>query len=160
MASERELEIAAKLIELGDQKAVVELGYPKSSVSHVAKKLRTGKIKLDSSPEEVEGEGNEDGGDGDKKDGSHLKKTSASPTETLKPQEASYIKIVPKSFTMTSRIFWDAYEAVINHWPGWQGMSPSEFLDNYLSTTLLQRGIYVGGYLVLNKTPEKEEVNA
>ena len=42
MATELQLEIAAKLKELGSQKAVVELGYNKGTVSKIAKKLKKG----------------------------------------------------------------------------------------------------------------------
>jgi len=71
---------------------------------------------------------------------------------------AQTITVVPRTFTMSSRIFWDAYKAVTETWPGWQGMSEEEFLDNYLQLTLYQRGIYVGGYVVFNKPEEIEEV--
>ena len=42
MATKLQVEIASKLKELGSQKAVVELGYNKGTVSKVAKKLKGG----------------------------------------------------------------------------------------------------------------------
>lgn len=150
MATELQLEIASKLKELGSQKAVAELGYNKGTVSKVAKKLKKGW-----KPEEEETLES-----GNSKTEKPASERSASAVQTKEIKEASYIRIAPREFRMTSRIFWDAYEAVINHWPGWKDMSPADFLDKYLEVTLLQRGIYIGGYLVLDQEPKKEESDA
>jgi len=145
MATELQVEIAKNLKELKTQAAVVALGYNKGTVSKVAKKLKGG-WKLE---EELKA-----GGDGNQE--TPAPKVAVG-TQTTNLKEASFIRIAPREFRMTSRIFWDAYEAVINTWEGWRDMSPSEFLDNYLELTLLQRGIFVGGYVVLNQGTKKEE---
>ncbi len=151
MATELQLDIAAKLKELNSQSAVVILGYNKGTVSKVAKKLKGGW-----KPEEEE-KTLESGNSETEKPAAQR---SASAVQTREFKEASYIRIAPKEFRMTSRVFWDAYEAVVNHWDGWKDMSPADFLDKYLEVTLLQRGIYIGGYVVLNQEPQKEESDA
>lgn len=147
MASELQIKIGKKLKELGgDQPAVVALGYSWPTVTRVAKKMKDGWDPDNSNAVE-----DKDGGDGSKN------------KEIIKLEQASYIRIEPKTFRMTSRVFWDAYEAVTNNWPGWKSMKPEEFLDKYLEISLLQRGILLGGYVVLNqeiKEEEKEESNA
>ena len=137
----------AKLLQEGKKfTEVVNEGYNKYTTSKVLNALREGQRPPEE--EEISESEQKQGGDGRK------------PQQTTNLSEATYIRVVPKEFKMTSRVFWDAYEAVINTWEGWRGMSPQEFLDTYLELTLLQRGIFVGGYLVLNKPPQKEENDA
>ena len=66
--------------------------------------------------------------------------------------------IMPKAFSMSSTLLWQAMNAAINEW-GWPAdMSPEMFLDAYLYISFKQRGIILGGYSVIKDT-EKEGGN-
>jgi len=62
----------------------------------------------------------------------------ASSTTKLAPGEI--VHIVPKAFTTTSTLFWNAWELATNEW-GWpKDMSPQNFLDNVLFYYCIRRG--------------------
>jgi len=166
MASDLEIEIAKALNQHNGSQATVRKlgGYSKTAVSRVSRKMARGKITdadlLDAPP--VADDGNGSGNinlnleEAIKEKKPKEKAPKSSPADTSNLGQASFIRIEPKSFRMTSRVFWDAYEAVTNTWLGWQGMGPAEFLDAYLEITLMQRGILIGGYTVLDQVKKEE----
>ena len=59
--------------------------------------------------------------------------------------------ILPKAFSMSSTILWQAMNAAINEW-GWPAdITPEMFLDAYLYISFKQRGIILGGYSVIRE---------
>lgn len=78
-------------------------------------------------------------------------------TVTKNPAEAAMVTIAPKTFTMSSAVFWMAMDAVKREW-GWpKDMPPQEFLDYYLIETLKDYGIILGGYVVLPPDDETDD---
>lgn len=63
--------------------------------------------------------------------------------------EAVSVNVVPKPFTMTSSLIWQARIAAIQQF-GWnEDITPSQFLDAWLFISFKQRGVLLGGYTVL-----------
>ncbi|MBU2009264.1 MAG: hypothetical protein KJ624_05465 [Chloroflexi bacterium] len=65
--------------------------------------------------------------------------------------EAQTVTIVPKTFTMSSVLLWQAREAAIREWNWPADISLEDFVDTYLYRSFKQRGIILGGYQVLGK---------
>lgn len=62
--------------------------------------------------------------------------------------ESVKMTIIPKAFTTSSYMIWQAIQAAIEVW-GWPAdIEPGKFLDIYLYVSFKQRGITLGGYTV------------
>jgi len=75
--------------------------------------------------------------------------TLAAEKTTTNPQEATQLRIVPRTFTITyTPIMMNAQLAAIREW-GWpQNMSIEDFLDTIIYHAFRDRGIILQGYVV------------
>jgi len=96
------------------------------------------------------GKGKGKGGKGDKG------KTQSVATKTVSTiGEANIVTIIPRSFTTSSHLIWQAKTVTEREW-GWPQMEPGDWLDTYLFMTMKQRGITLGGYTIEERKKKEE----
>lgn len=75
------------------------------------------------------------------------------PTTTVQPGQV--VKVLPREFTMTSTLLWQAREAAIREW-GWPAnISLEDFVDTWLYLSFKANGIVLGGYMKVEKDGHK-----
>ena len=94
-----------------------------------------------------------------------LSKALSSARASLIPEEASIITITPRRFETTSALLWQAKMVTEYEWH-WPKLSMQDWLDTFLYYAFKQRGIILGGYVVMSKQQprgkdgeEQEEYN-
>ena len=73
---------------------------------------------------------------------------------TKEASDANYIVIKPKRVELTSQLFWLGKEAAINFWNWPSDISDEDFLDTFIYNAFKQRGIILGGIMVMNEQKE------
>ena len=118
-----------------------------------------GQAQPESLTEDSEGNGSsEDNGQGDsgsvavvtKPPETKLSKALSSARASTIPEEASIITITPRRFETTSALIWQAKLVTELEW-GWPKFPMQDWLDTLLYITFKQRGILLGGYVVLDR---------
>ena len=126
----------------------------------VANRIKArGQIQSDTLTEDGGGDGSgEDNSQGEsggvavatKPSETKISKTLSSARASTIPEEASIITITPRRFETTSALLWQAKMVTEHEWH-WPKLSMQDWLDTFLYYAFKQRGIILGGYVVLDK---------
>lgn len=74
---------------------------------------------------------------------------------TEDPKLAQSIYIAPRAFYMSSQLLWQARDAAIKVWNWPANITMDDFLDTFLYLGFKERGVILGGFVVLD--PKKED---